>query len=92
MNGYDQPHPLLPPDGNGELSWDPNGPEGKLVAAFDPEGRTLGELMQGEVVPSHGWLLSAEGMVTPDTAEVSRMAPIAAAQGPNAAALLLLLL
>ncbi len=58
--------PYLPPrDGDGNLAWDPNGPYGKLVDLASPEGLTIGDLVQSETPPLHGWMPVGDGIVAP---------------------------
>lgn len=67
MNPY-EPQPYLPPLYGGpdaQPLWDPSGPDGRLVDASDPYGRTIGEIAQSEGAPLHGWVRGPEGTAMP---------------------------
>lgn len=68
MSGQEPPYYLPPlyqsPDA-GSI-WDPNGPDGQLVDASDPAGRTIGEIAQMEGAPPYGWIRGPEGLAMPE--------------------------
>ena len=70
MPAQDPPYYFEPPHQaqDGRLSWNPDGPDGRLIdLTVGEHGTPIGELVRSGEPPAHGWIRGPEGTAIPET-------------------------